>query len=55
MHRFYANNEQWAEGLEGQVMENLAKLEQAMGRSLATQRILCWCRFVQVPGYPCPA
>jgi len=28
---FYANNEQWAEGLEGQVMENLAKLEQAMG------------------------
>lgn len=31
MHRFYANNEQWAEGLEGQVMENLAKLEQAMG------------------------
>jgi len=28
---FYANNEQWAEGLEEQVMENLAKLEQAMG------------------------
>ena len=28
---FYGNNEQWPEGLEEQVMENLAKLEQAMG------------------------
>jgi len=28
---FYANNEQWAEGLDEQVMENLAKLEEAMG------------------------
>ena len=28
---FYANNEQWPEGLEDQVKENLARLEEAMG------------------------
>jgi pyruvate,orthophosphate dikinase len=31
---FYANNEQWVEGLEEQVMENLAKLEKSMGAKL---------------------
>ncbi|NLM39167.1 MAG: pyruvate, phosphate dikinase [Firmicutes bacterium] len=28
---FYANNEQWPEGLEDQVKENMARLEEAMG------------------------
>lgn len=30
-NEFYRNNQQWAEGLEDQVKENLAKIEKAMG------------------------
>src|SRR5690554_668762 len=35
---FYSNNEQWVEGLEDQVKENIARLEETMGAKFGDKR-----------------
>jgi len=54
--QFYANGEKWVEGLEEQVKENLARIEQSMGAKFGdTENPPCLYLSVLVLEYRCQA